>query len=489
MKSYEELTSDPRLFSGSPSQRASIRERLHRRYNLMLDEDLPISTTLDDLLYDSSDNGVSFDMPLFVQHETGEARELESGLSPSVGAVGNTPPTKHEIRQLGVVCMGGYDGGFESGFQGKWNSVIFSLLIERLNSQRVEGGVSSVELGGRYFVLKAHGAGGGECVYYRYIIEGGGWKVYFHHEPLSQFQPVRVRFGFEALCGRSLYDVHSEFMAWLRKIGFHVTSEKISRIDMQVMTTRPVIDYASLVAKGCVVKRAKKGNFHVESCDMSSFAFGSDIYIRCYDKRKQLFDTGDEFGLKMIAEYCCGGELPDHLTRIEYQIKREVLDIMAIDTIDDLRDSELSLVEWLTSDWFRLLDGVPKKGHTREQPVAAIWTEVQNEFRKYFPGGDNNRVITRSFNEVGINCTSDDLVNQAVGCMATVASRAKLVLEQDIVLNYVLDRIRDRSEELFLKVKDRAVKKFVLQESRDPRLAMNPSCIPDRDSYFNNVEK
>jgi hypothetical protein len=451
----------------------------------MLEEDLPISATLDNMLYDSQeDQGASFEMPLFVQHETGKAREPVSGLSPSVGAVGNTPPTKHESRKLGGVCMGGFDGGFESGFQGTWNSEIFSRLIERLNSRRVEGEVSSIEIGGRYFVLRAHGAGGGECVYYRYIIEGGGWRVYLHHEPASHFQPVRVRFGFESLCGCSLYDVHAEFMAWLCKIGFSVTEEKISRVDLQVMTTRPVIEYASLVAKGCVVKRAKKGNFHVESCDMSSFAFGSDIYLRCYDKRKQLFDTCDEFSLKMIAEYCCGGELPDHLTRIEFQIRREVLEIMGIDSIDDLCDMELSLVEWLTSDWFRLVDGVPKKGHTREQPVAEIWQEVQNEFRKYFPGGNSNRIITRGFNEVGINCTSDDLVNQAIGCMATVASRAKITLEKDFVLNYVCDRIKERGDELFLKVQDRAVKNFVLQESFDPSKAVNPACIPDKDKYF-----
>jgi hypothetical protein len=488
MKTLEELTSDPRLHSGSPAQRASIRERLHRQYNVMLEEDLPISAVLDGLLYDSlEDRGTSFEMPLFVQHKEGKARDSRSGLVPLSGAVGNTPPTKHESNKLGGMCMGGYDGGFESGFQGDWNPVIFSHFIERLNSKRVEGEVSSIEIGGRHFVLRAHGAGGGECVYYRYIIEGGGWRVYFHHDPSAFFQPVRVRFGFECLCGCSLYDVHAEFMRWLGKIGFTVTEEKISRIDLQVMTTRPVVEYASLVSRGCVVKRAKKGNFHVDSHDMSSFAFGSDIYLRCYNKRKQLFDTCDEYSLKMIAEYCCGGEIPDHLTRIEFQIRREVLEIMGIDTIDDLCDSELSLVEWLTSDWFRLVDGVPKKGHTREQPVAEIWSEVQNEFRKYFPGGNNNRVITRGFNKVGVNCTSDDLVSQAVGCLATVASRAKIQLQKDSVLSYVFERITEHSDELFSKVQERAVKNFVLQESFDPRLAV-PN-IPDKDSYFETMVK
>jgi hypothetical protein len=219
-------------------------------------------------------------------------------------------------------------------------------------------------------------------------------------------------------------------MFWLRKIGFCVSAEKISRVDMQVMVTRPVAEFASLLSRGCVVKRAKKGNFHFESSDMSSFALGSDIYLRCYDKRKQLFDTCDEFGLKMIAEYCCGGQIPDHLTRIEFQIKREVLEVMGIDTIEDLRDTEKSLVDWLTFDWFRLVEGVPKKGHTREQKISPIWEEVRNEFLKYFPGGENNRVITRAFNEVGVNCTSEDLLSQAIGCLATAVVCPSLALAQ-----------------------------------------------------------
>jgi hypothetical protein len=489
MKTLEELACDARLVSGSPAQRASIRERLYRQYNAALAEDLPISPLLDDMLFESDhDVRSSFDLPLFIQHKEGNAPEPVRARVPFVGAVSNTPPTKHESRNLGgcsnIICMGGYDGGFESGFQGTWNLEIFSRLIERLNSKRVDGEVTSVEIGGRYFILRSHGAGGGDCIYYRYIIEGGGWRVYFHHDPSKQIQPVRVRFGFEALCGCSLFDVHAEFMVWLRKIGFTVTEEKISRVDMQVMTTRPVVEYADLISKGCLVKRAKKGNFHIDSSNMSGFAFGSDIYIRCYDKRKQLFDTGDEYALKMIAGYCCNGEIPDNLTRIEFQLRREILEVLGVDTIDDLRDCELSIVEWLTSDWFRLTDGVPKRGHTKEQPVAPIWQEVQNEFRKYFPGGNNNRIITRSFNEVGINCTSDDLVSQAIGCMATVASRAKIQLQKDSVLNYVCERINERSDELFAKVQDRAVKNFVLQESFDPRTAVNPACVPDQDSYF-----
>ncbi|MDR2438908.1 MAG: hypothetical protein LBE12_06020 [Planctomycetaceae bacterium] len=96
MQTYNELTSDHRLFSGSPAQRASIRERLHRQYNIVLEEDLPVHPTLDSLLYGSNEDQAIYDMPLFFQHTGADTRELVSGCSPEVGAVG---PPPHKTRK------------------------------------------------------------------------------------------------------------------------------------------------------------------------------------------------------------------------------------------------------------------------------------------------------------------------------------------------------------------------------------------------------
>jgi len=483
---------DPRIFSGTPS----IKERLYRKYNAALESDSPIDPTLDELLFGSNiGDEPYFDLPLLkqaTQKEREGSRDRRSGCAPaSLGAVDSMSPTKHvPIDLTGCsICMGGYDGGFETGFQGNWNSALFCSLIEKFEKHRQPGKPCVINVGGREFELKPHGAGGGDSVHYRYVIEGAGWKVYFHHDIETGFQPVRVRFGFESLCGRSLFDVHDEFMQWLYRLGFHVTEEKISRADFQIMTTRPIADYVRPVAHEHAVMRAKDGVFHLDCRQPSSFSFGTKIRIRAYDKKRQLLDKCDEFGMKMIAEYCCGGVIPDYLSRIEFQVTRDVLNAMEINTIDDLRNSELSLVEWLTFDWFRIVDGTVKKGHSREQKVSDIWKEVRNEFRKYFPGGDNNRPVTRrSASMKDLKCTSEDLVKQAVGCLSTVISRTKgVALEGTAVLSYVIDRIQEFSDDLLSKAIERTKKFSVLKgyedyddrgsESYDPRRAMNPSCL------------
>jgi hypothetical protein len=205
---------------------------------------------------------------------------------------------------------------------------------------RTPGEKKILTLEGRDFVLEPFG--GGNNVHYRYILDGGGWKVYIHHNPEGGIQPVRVRLGFEALCGRSLFDVHAEFMDWLADLGFCTEKETISRVDLQVSIARPFEDFGLDIARRHVVKRAIDSCLHESSGGYTSYAAGSEIRANFYDKKRQLLETQDELGLKMIAEFCFDGEIPDHLTRIEFQIKRAAPRAMNIDTIKDLKESEAS---------------------------------------------------------------------------------------------------------------------------------------------------
>jgi hypothetical protein len=313
-----------------------------------------------------------------------------------------------------------------------------------------------ITLGGRDFLLLPHGGGSG--VHYRYILEGGGWKIYIHHNPEGGIQPVRVRLGFEALCGRSLYDVHAEMMEWLEDLGFTVRKEIISRVDLQVLIARPFEDFALDIAYQHVVKRSDDSFLHQSGQRYTSYSAGSHIRANFYDKKRQLLEKQDEVGLRMIAEYCCGGVIPDHLTRIEFQVHRRALRIMGINTIEDLKASEASLVDYLTFDWFRIIDGPKKKGHTREQAMTPAWLEVRSLFVQYFPGGDHPRQIGRYGDKVkDLNCTAEALVAQARGCLASMAARCKVVFRSsEALLSYVFDRLQEGSQDLYDKTTKRA---------------------------------
>ena len=133
--------------------------------------------------------------------------------------------------------LGGYDGGVEVGFNGEWNAKAFKSLMSKLETARTaaekEGGDDRfVTIDGLTFSVQAYGGNAG--AHYKYILTGGGMKVYFHQNPQGNIQAVRIRYGFESLCGRDAFAVHAHTLTWLAKLGFKVTKEILSRADMQV---------------------------------------------------------------------------------------------------------------------------------------------------------------------------------------------------------------------------------------------------------------
>ena len=283
-------------------------------------------------------------------------------------------------------------------------------------------------------------------------------------------------------------------MDWLDELGFNVSKEIISRVDLQILVARPFEDFAIDIACRHVVKRSVDSCLHQSGSSYTSYAAGSDIRANFYDKKRQLLDEQDEVGLRMIAEYCCNGVIPDDLTRIEFQVKRSALRVLKINDISDLKASEASLVDYLTFDWFRIIDGPKKKGHTREQGLSSAWQEVRDLFKRYFPGGDNPREIGRHSDKVkDLKCTADMLVAQAVGCMASVAARCKGAFrDSKSVLRYVFERLEEGVDDLFDKVNRRAehlatiigLNKWGLEGETDYRSALSPGLAESMRGKF-----
>lgn len=330
------------------------------------------------------------------------------------------------------------------------------------------------------------------------MIEGEGWKTYIHQRADCGIQQVRIRYGFEALCGRSLFDVHVEFLTWLFELGFTVQKETVSRVDLQVMTTRPVSDYFVPIFSGNMVRRFRQSKFYTDSGDiMSSWSGGTALKVRIYDKRRELVERGDELKAEMIAKYCTGGVIPFNLTRIEFSLTRDILNDAAVDTMDDLKEIENSLVKYLTQDWFRILEGPKSKGNEWKSPVNEAWREVQQLFERYFPGGDNPREFSRNGRDNdGPRCNATDLKTQAAGCLASAVAFCKGTMKSaGEVADFIMEVVGEYTEEIYTKSRERAARLRVLtgfdaskQESAfdpyDPKTALNASAIPNSREVF-----
>lgn len=451
-----------------------LRKQLRNRFNEEIENAVQgPSEALFELLCDPFESSDSDRYPLFAsmgKKDTAARR----GPSRSGGAEPGTfsPPldnmgvTKYrseiaEPKPSSKKIMGGYDGGTEVGFNGTWSATPFKRLLSDLEqaqaaSKEEAGDDCYVTLCGKAFLVNPHGAKCG--VYYRYVLEGAGLKIYIHENPQGPMQPIRIRYGFEGVVGRDLFMVHLHTLEWLKELGFTVEKETVSRVDMQVMTERCIDDYGVPIIHHHVVNRAKKSKVELSQKHIfDTYTAGQRIQICIYDKRKELCDTRDEVKLNLLMNECLGGEFPEELTRIEFRLKRDALKYLGVNTMQDLLEKENAIVDFLTFDWFRILESPKVRGHENTQKLHPVWQEVRNLFMVYFPGVEGHRKpIERNNSRRELKCTGEALVKQAVGCLASAAAVVKGMFQDETsALSFVYDVLSENVKKLYVRTTER----------------------------------
>ncbi|MGL4944554.1 MAG: hypothetical protein ACRC46_15340 [Thermoguttaceae bacterium] len=362
-----------------------------------------------------------------------------------------------------VPSVGGYDGGTTVGFAGVWAEANFCALRSALDKARtLPEGQRVVEFGaGEPWDVFPHGAGAGANggIFYRWVVEREGTKIYFHESPVAipGVQAVRVRYGAIHLAKVGLYAAHEEIVDLLTGLGFSIETETLSRADLHVTCGGMTVDeIVRLIFTDHFTARARKDAFHRGGGGARKFTgyeLGRGIRLRIYDKFQEIKDNRNEVALAVLTDMF-GGSLPEEMTRIEYQLPREVLKEMDIDTVSDLRDSEVSLVEYLTAQWFRLLSAPRSEtGNTSRQSLHPLWEKVRVAFQRFFDG--TGKSISRASGK--ISCDADDLIAQAAGCLASALAQSEgIVSDGRLFLELVSDRLKERIAKILHRNVERA---------------------------------
>jgi hypothetical protein len=373
------------------------------------------------------------------------------------------PVTKHCPH-----ILGGYDGGVEVGFSGKWRLSLFRDLLSKLEKAKKAAQDSGnpdriIDYNNCLYEVKPKSATGE--VNYKYVVEGDGVKFYIHSNPVGEIQPIRIRYSAEGLIGRDLFHKHNEILELLNSIGFTVTGEKLSRVDMQVMVYRSVIEFMRAIQSNKYVCSARSYSTNGKGQVVDTIILGQALQICIYDKRKELFDhvQSEPYKFALMVRCCFGVEWLEQeipVTRIEFRVRRSILKILKINTIDDLLYHESGLSRYCCHTWFRLLSEPKKIGHTHEQKTSRLWKEVQLQFAKYFPGVEGHNIEVKGFNRTKIiSCSAEALEKQAIGCLKTAAA---LRLGTENVLSetekYIVRVISDEAEAIAKGALDRAIR-------------------------------
>jgi hypothetical protein len=188
---------------------------------------------------------------------------------------------------------------------------------------------------------------------------------------------------------------------------------------------------------------------------------------------RELLQGCDETKMSLIFNDCLGGEIPDDLTRIEFRLNRKAMKYLDIDTVQDLLERETALVDYLTDDWFRILDSEKKSehGHTNRQKLHPIWRQVRDLFFEYFPGVEKERKPIERRNRREIKCTGEALVKQIEGCLSAVAALTKGVFEsEDDVMPFVNGLFSEpsRTKKIFQRTRERTIELGIVRGVEAP---------------------
>ena len=78
---------------------------------------------------------------------------------------------------------------------------------------------------------------------------------------------------------------------------------------------------------------------------------------------------------------------PLRAIRVEYQLRREKLKQLGVDSLADWLEKRAVIVHYLTHSWFRLTDGPVDRKHPDRTPILPEWCEVQKAFLAWTGAG------------------------------------------------------------------------------------------------------
>jgi len=244
-------------------------------------------------------------------------------------------------------------------------SIDFKLLSQQKESLRntKKKDPLPIRLGNTEFLLQPYGSSSG----YPIVINNRDFKIEMGELNSPNFF---VTFSSEALWRESAFDLNEKFLQWANSAGYEkCLDEKLSRVDLCFDYKLPVIDFD----EDSFVSYAKKDSQHRECGKVQTFTLGrDDIVLRVYDKIAEINQQSNKAWFFILWE-----ETED-VWRIEWQTRKNILREFGINTFEDLKTRQGTLLRYLAyeHDTLRL----PNRDSNRSRwQLHPLWKDLQEK--------------------------------------------------------------------------------------------------------------
>ena len=209
-----------------------------------------------------------------------------------------------------------------------------SVQKEELSHAKIKHG-KPIQLGIEEFMLASHGTSSG----YPFLIENEAFIIQFGEFNNPNFF---VKFRSIALWHHGALALHNRFLNWAASIGMIPSkSEKLSRVDYAFDYYLPEIDFN----EDSFISSATKDNQHRKNGKLQTLKFGTDnVVLRIYNKTDEINEVSHKTWLFELWGI-------DHdVWRIEWQVRKEMLRSLGIQSFNDLSEREGDLLRVLFKD-------------------------------------------------------------------------------------------------------------------------------------------
>jgi len=221
---------------------------------------------------------------------------------------------------------------------------------------------------------------GGKPPMYRYHVETGAGHLFMAHRPgPDKFPNVYASVACAELWCRGLRAAVGLLQTDIEALGGRVVSLLPSRCDLCADLLIPQgLDLAFLQSH--IVARSAARRQYLTGDVLESYYVGQGsgaIQLRIYDKAKETDKNGHKgWFLEVWGLAECA-----HVWRVEFQVRRQALKELGIDSLDDLESGIAGIWRYLTSDWASLR--LPDDENSARRTVHPLWQTVQGAAARF----------------------------------------------------------------------------------------------------------
>lgn len=337
------------------------------------------------------------------------------------------------------------DTPFFGGIDGQTAILVYgSNGLNEYIRERVGGAISQMrETGERQTLITLYGspwlvrfAPAGAFNYFA-VVEGSGLSFHFTTSPGktknkgAEIPVCKIVWSWQLAVRTDPRAVVRQAFEQLTAWGCSVDRYHITRLDLQLTTILfEMSDVELALRENRTVTRVQElGRYGTGRDDVSQTYMwrskNTGWALRIYDKSEELRKKNQASKTQFFLKHF--GRNTFSLVRVEYELLREFLRPIGIDTFDDLYNKGQSLITHLMSRCVRFLESDKGFNHSSRVSVASWWQDVFNMFVRSLEGAEQLKKETK----IKPSILLDEISRQRFLSMATtLLSR---VLASDVV--------------------------------------------------------